>query len=152
MNLLHTVFKNQDQFGTSLSPAEAFAAIGVAAIASDGYLSDDERQRIVDLLFGVDLFQDYSEPRLREMLENLFNQLSTRGIELLVAIARESLPSEFQETALDVAIDLILFDGKFSTEEKEFLQYLWKVLDIPPENANRILNAKAAKYSVRIGF
>lgn len=147
MNLLEKIFGIQDTDGRiSLSPAEAFAAIAVAAIAADGYLSNEERHHIVQLLFQVDLFQGYSEQRLAELLEKLFNLLSARGIDPLVAIARESLPAELQETAFTVAVDLVLVDGELSPQEKSFLTHLWNIMDIPVETASHILDLKIDEH------
>ncbi|NJO70576.1 MAG: tellurite resistance TerB family protein [Oscillatoriales cyanobacterium RM1_1_9] len=150
MNLLEIVFKSQEGERVSFSPAQAFAAIGVASIAADGYLSEQKRQRIVELLLAQSLFADYSEPRLRKMLEDLFNLLSNRGLEPLVAIARESLPSEYQESAFKLAIDLALVDGELSAQEKEFVRHLWKIMDIPVEIAAEILEAIASEHNVNI--
>lgn len=149
MSLFSIVFRSQDGDRISLSPSEAFAAIGVAAIAADGYLSGVERQRIVDLLLVQPLFAEYSEQRLREMLEDLFNLLSTRGLEPLVAIARESLPSDYQESAFRVATDLVLVDGPPLIQEKEFLRHLWKIMDIPIELVTELLDSEVAEYSLR---
>ncbi|KKD35684.1 MAG: tellurite resistance TerB family protein [Limnoraphis robusta] len=148
MNLLEKMFGVQEtDHRISLSPAEAFAAIAVAAIAADGYLSNQERHRIVEVLLQVYLFQGYSEQRLTELLEKLFNLLSTRGIDPLVAIARESLPAELQETAFTVAVDLVLVDGELSPQEKSFLVRLWNIMDIPVETASQILDLKVEEYN-----
>ena len=148
MNLLEKMFGVQEtDHRISLSPPEAFAAIAVAAIAADGYLSNQERHRIVEVLLQVYLFQGYSEQRLTELLEKLFNLLSTRGIDPLVAIARESLPAELQETAFTVAVDLVLIDGELSPQEKSFLVRLWNIMDIPVETASQILDLKVEEYN-----
>ncbi|WP_413161094.1 tellurite resistance TerB family protein [Capilliphycus salinus ALCB114379] len=147
MNLLEKMFGVQDtDRRISLSPAEAFAAIAVAAISADGYLSNEERHRIVEVLSQVDLFQGYSEQRLTELLEKLFNLLSVRGIDPLVAIARESLPHQLQETAFTVAVDLVLVDGELSPKEKSFIVRLWNIMDIPVETASQILDLKVEEY------
>ncbi len=146
MNLLDKIFNPQNENTTSFSPAEAFAAIAVAAIASDGFLSDEERQRIVLLLSELQLFSAYPEPQLRGLLENLFNQLSVQGIDKLVAVARESLPAELQESAFRVAIDLLLVDGVLSPKEETFLTRLWQIMDISAQTASEILDAKQEEH------
>ncbi|MEL7036246.1 MAG: tellurite resistance TerB family protein [Cyanobacteria bacterium J06592_8] len=147
MNLLEKMFGVQDiDRRTSLSVTEAFAAIAVAAVSADGYLTNEERHRIVEVLFQVDLFQGYSEHRLTELLEKLFNLLSVRGLDPLVAIARESLPAEYQEMAFTVAIDLVLVDGELTPKEKSFLVHLWNIMDISVETASQILDLKIEEY------
>ena len=148
MNLLEKMFGVQDtESRISLSPAEAFAAIAVAAISADGYLSTQERRHIVEVLSQMDLFQAYSEHRLTELLEKLFNLLSSRGIDQLVGIARESLPHELQEKAFTAAVDLVLVDGELSPKEKSFLIHLWNIIDIPVETASHILDLKVEEYN-----
>lgn len=126
----------------SLSPAEAIAAIAVAAIAVDGYLLDAESQRTIWLLSQLKLFQGYSEQRLTKMLDKLFNTLSDRGLDNLVAIASKSLHPEYRETAFSVATDLVLLNGAISGREQVFLTSLWQVLDISPDTASKILGGK----------
>ena len=149
MNLLK-LFKPQPENASLFSPEKAFAAIAVSAIASDGILYDKERQRIVLLLSQLQLFSNYSEQRLRGLLEDLFNQLSSKGVDGLVAIARESLPAQLQESAFSVAIDLLLVDGVLSAKEEAFLTDLWQIMDISAEKADEILNAKREEHHPEI--
>lgn len=151
MNLLEKMFGTQEaDRGISLSPAEAFAAVAVAAIAADGYLKTEERQQIVTLLRQVPLFAGYSEQRLAELLEKLFNLLSVKGINPLVAIARESLPAELQETAFRVAVDLVLVDGELTPKERNFIEHLWHIMDIPAEAASKFLDLKIQKHDATV--
>ncbi len=146
MSLLDKIFKHQNDSTTSFAPAEAFAAIAVSATVSDGFLTDNERQRMVLLLSELQLFAGYSEQRLRDLLEDMFNRLSDIGIDALVAVARESLPAELQESAFSVAIDLLLIDGVLSAKEETFLTHLWKIMDISAQTASTILDAKLEEH------
>jgi tellurite resistance protein len=149
MSILNKIFKGQEESRIALSTPEAFAAIAVSAIAADGYMRDEERDRIVELLSELPLFQGYSEQRLTNLLEKLFELLSLKGAYSLSAIAREFLPAELQEPVFAVVSDLLLVDGVLSAKEREFLTDLWQWLDIPAERASQIFEQKVEEHDLR---
>jgi len=65
----HSNLRTKD--GVSLEPAEAFAAITLASIAADGYLTDDEIQIMIASLSRMHLFQNYPSEALRKMFDKL---------------------------------------------------------------------------------
>ncbi|MGC9528129.1 MAG: tellurite resistance TerB family protein [Limnospira sp.] len=149
MSILNKIFKGADEGRISLSTPEAFAAIAVSAISADGYMRDGERDRIVVLLSELPLFQGYSQQRLTNLLEKLFELLSVKGTYSLLAIAREFLPAELQEPVFVVVSDLLLVDGVLSAKEREFLTHLWQMLDLPADRASQIFEQKVEEYNLR---
>ncbi|MBS0018727.1 MAG: hypothetical protein EA414_02210 [Arthrospira sp. PLM2.Bin9] len=149
MSILNKIFKGQDETRISLSTPEAFAAIAVSAICADGYLCAQERERIIVLLSELPLFNGYSEQKLTNLVEKLFELLSLKGTYSLLAIAREFLPVQLQETVFTVVSDLLLVDGVLSIKEREFLTHLWQMLDIPAEQASEIFEQKLEQYDLR---
>jgi hypothetical protein len=128
-----------------LSPAEAFAALTLSAIAVDGYLADEEIDGLINALTRMHLFKGYSGEVMRRMLNRLFGILRRDGFKTLVNSAKSSLPDELQEPAFAVATDLILSDGMVTDQEQEFLDQLHFDLGIPKETALKITEVMMIK-------
>jgi tellurite resistance protein len=145
MGLLDKVFNAQSTDGEKFNAAESFAAIALAAVASDGYLSDEEAQSIPFILSRMKLFQAYSDDMMRRLFDKLLGKLKRDGVAALFLAAKDSLPENLRETAFAIATDLILADGIVTTEEKEFLDELYQALDIPEEVATKVIDVMLIK-------
>jgi hypothetical protein len=128
-----------------LEPAEAFAAVTLSAIASDGYLADEEMDSLLNTLNRMSLFKSYPGDALRRMLERLFGILRREGLASLLSAGKRSLPHELQEPAFAIATDLLLADGILSDKERHFLNQLQQTLAIPEETALKILDVMTIK-------
>jgi tellurite resistance protein len=147
MNLLSQLFapRSTTSAPPSFSSAEAFAAVIVAAVASDGYLAPEEADALLSSLSRMHLFREYADEELRKLLSTLCQQLQQNGVGCLFEVAKNSIPPELHATAFAVATDLILSDGLMSGEEQDFLNDLYQVLDLPDDMANRILDVMMIK-------
>lgn len=145
MGLFDKVFNTQTSRQEMLSPAEAFAAITLAAIASDGYLSDEEARSISSSLDRMKLFRSYSDDVMRKMFDKLLGILRRDGFAELFNSAKESLPHELRETAFTIATDLVLADGIVTEEEQDFLNQLHQALDISGDTALQIVEVMLIK-------
>jgi tellurite resistance protein len=146
MSLLDKVLDSRIQVQEALNPAEAFAAITLAATASDGYLSEEETRVIYSALSRMKLFRSYPYDVMNRMLDRLLTILRRQGIDVLFKTAKESLPYNLRESAFAVATDLVLSDGIVTQEEKEFLNDLYQALDIPGELATQIVQVMLIKH------
>lgn len=145
MGLFDKMFSTQNQSETTLTPAEAFAAITLAAIASDGYLSDEEVEGFMSTLNRMQLFRSYPKDVMQRMIDRLFGILQRDGVATLFHSAKSALPYELQESAFAVATDLILSDGVVTDQEKQFLNDLYVSLEIPDELATKIVEVMMIK-------
>lgn len=73
MGLFDRMFGVQNTAQETFSPPEAYAAIALAAIASDGYLSDEELSGLMNVLNRMQLFRSYSNDIMRRMFDKLFS-------------------------------------------------------------------------------
>ncbi len=145
MGLFKKVLATQSQVQEALSPAEAFAAICLAATASDGYLSDEEARSISYILCRMKLFRSYSYDVMYRMFDRLLGILRRQGIDTLLNTAKESLPHDMREAAFVVATDLVLGDGIVTQEEQDFLNDLYQALEVPSEVATQIVQVMLIK-------
>lgn len=130
---------------TALGPAEAFAAVALASVAADGYLTDDEVQGMITTLSRMRLFRSYPSEVMKRMFDKLCGLIKRQGFEAFLEIAVKALPHDLYDTAFAVATDLVLADGEVTDEEEELLKYLWNNLDINDDTAMNIINVMVIK-------
>lgn len=128
-----------------LNGAEAFAAIALAAVSADGYLSDEEAESIPYILSRMNLFQSYANNQMERLFDKLLTIMKTQGVAVLLAAAKTTLPENLEQTAFAIATDLILSDGLVTPEEKIFLEQLYQVLEIPEATAQNIIDVMLIK-------
>ena len=145
MNLFSGFSTTRQENETSFSPAEAFAAITLATVAADGYLSDDEALVMMSSLTRMELFRSYSSDVMRRLFDKLCGITKRQGNEVLLKKAIASLPNHLHDTAFAIATDLILADGKVTTEEENLLHYLYNQLNINEEQAKTIVDVMIIK-------
>ncbi len=130
---------------SELTAAEAFAAIALAAVASDGYLSEEEAQSIPFILSRMKLYDGYSDDQMRRLFDQLLATLQKEGVSALFASVKASLNEELRQTAFAIAADLVLADGVFADEEKQFLTELETALEISSELSQKITDVMQIK-------
>jgi tellurite resistance protein len=124
----------------AFSPQEAYAAITILAIASDGYLANEELDAITSHLARMHLFHHFRPDTMQRMYAKLFEIMRKDGADVLLESAKETLPIELRESAFAMCCDLTLADGMMAQDEQAFLLELHQVLEIPKETADRILS------------
>jgi uncharacterized tellurite resistance protein B-like protein len=145
MGLFDKMFGTQSHVQDAFTPAEAFAAVTLAAIASDGYLSEEEARAISSTLSRMRLFRSYSNDVTIRMFDKLLGLLRREGIDTLLNAAKESLPQDLRESAFAVATDLVLADGIVTQEEQGFLNDLYQDLGITSDTATQIVEVMLIK-------
>jgi tellurite resistance protein len=145
MGLFGDKFNLRTQDSVSLGPAEAFAAIALAAVAADGYLTDDEVHIMIASLSRMHLFRSYPSEVMKKMFDKLCGIIKRQGSDALIKTAISALPHDLYDTAFAVATDLILADGEVTKEEEDLLNYFWTALNIPDETAHCIVKAMIIK-------
>lgn len=145
MGLFDQVLGDRQTASVDFSPAEAFAAIALVAIASDGHFSDEEIDLINPSLRRMQLFKSYPVDVLRRMYDKLFGILRRNGANALLNSVKSALPHELRESAFAIATDLILSDGTVTPEEEAFLNHLCQVLEINSASAVKIVEVMIIK-------
>ncbi|MBD2314984.1 tellurite resistance TerB family protein [Desertifilum sp. FACHB-1129] len=145
MGLFDKLRGNVQKTETTLGPAEAFAAIALIAVASDGYITDTECQALSTTLARMQLFRSYPNDVMRRMFDKLLSILQREGLEVLFNAATAALPHDLKETAFAVTTDIVLADGQVTSEEEKLLNDLYRVLEIPEDLAVKIIDVMLIK-------
>ncbi|MEL6552156.1 MAG: tellurite resistance TerB family protein [Cyanobacteria bacterium J06621_11] len=145
MGIFNKVFKAEAETKLAMNSAEAFAAICLVAIASDGYLSDAEEAEMNMRLSRMQLFKDATEDSLARMKNYLLEGLKKHGPNELVKSAKTALPPNLAPTAFTAAVDLVFADGTVSREEQAFIDDLRQLLQISDDLALKIVEVMTIK-------
>ena len=145
MGLFDRVSGGRKQANMTLSPAEAFAAIALLAVAADGYLADEEGQVLSTTLSRMQLFRSYPGDVMRRMFDRLLGILNKQGSKTLFNLAVDTLPHDLYETAFAVTTDIVLADGEVTNEEEKLLTDLCSALEIDEKTAVKIIDVMLIK-------
>lgn len=115
------------------TPAEAFAAIALAAVGCDGELSATEARGLRQLLEFRTPFRSLDAAAMGSLLDQLLAILRRDGWPALVEQAVPLLSPDQRQTALAVAVQLTLVDELSCSDERRFLRQLAERLEVPPE-------------------
>jgi uncharacterized membrane protein YebE (DUF533 family) len=124
---------------SSLSRAEAFAGVILAAAAADHEITDKEIKCIQVTLSRMRLFEGWSLEQYNAMFNKLTDILNTQEGNTLLEMSIESLPPELYETAFTISTDVVLSDGVVTREERDFISKLQQKLNIGNRLAAKIL-------------
>jgi uncharacterized membrane protein YebE (DUF533 family) len=126
-----------------LTSSEALTAISVLAVAADGQISEAERQTLA--ANHIRLFGSYSGEQFQDLFKKVLNLSSQYSPAEVFAAAKTALTPQLRATAFAIAADLVLVDGIFTQEEKEFLVELSEALDISHEMGKKIIEVMTIK-------
>ncbi|MEB3319047.1 MAG: tellurite resistance TerB family protein [Cyanobacteriota bacterium] len=129
-----------------MSPAEAFAAIALAAVACDGSVDHHEAALLRGMLEGRHPYQGRSEETMGLLFEGLLDQLQAAGWQALISRAITALNACQRETALAMAAHLIHGDRQVSAEERHLLDELATQMGLPDGRAEQILEVIAVLH------
>jgi len=122
-----------------MNSAESFAAVCLAAVASDGVLGRDEARSLrIELEFRTP-FSSMDDREMTDLFDRLLALWRDQGSEGLVQSALPQLTPPQRETALAVATQLVRADRVVEAEELEFLQSLARNLDLSLGKAELII-------------
>ena len=145
MGIFNAVFRTESETKVAMNSVEAFTAICLVAIASDGYLSDSENEEMTLQLSRMQLFKDVTEESFARTRSYLLECLEKHGPRQLIESAKAALPPKLAPTAFTFAVDLVFADGVVSREEQTFIDDLRLLLAIPDELALKIVEVITIK-------
>jgi hypothetical protein len=129
-----------------MNPSEAFAAIGLAAVACDGALDADEAAMLRQLLEVRSPYGNLGEAVMGAMFDGLLGRLRTGGWEKLLMEAAPVLTPAQQETAYAMAALLVHTNRSFKPVEQEMLKRLGELISVPPDRCGQILDVMAVLH------
>jgi hypothetical protein len=132
----------------ALTTRQAFAALVLGALNSDGRGTPEETLRINELFNSSRLFRQPSAEPAQAVLGHVLKLFEMHGFGPVVMAAAKALPPELRAPAFTVAVDLVMVDGQASGEERKFIDGLQGLLQVPDETAMKIVEVIIMKNSV----
>jgi hypothetical protein len=126
-----------------MTPAEAFAALALVAVACDGTLEREEAHALRQQLEARTPYRNLSEASMGAMFDQLLEQLRRDGWQGLLAQALTSLTPAQQETGLAMAAQLVYCDRLVQHDEQVMLEQMARDMALAPERSGQILEVIA---------
>jgi tellurite resistance protein len=120
----------------------------VLVSAADRNMTDAEMRSIGDLVLHLPVFSDLEPEQLISAAEDCAGLLSSDdGLDKVLALIRDSLPSRLRETAYVLACDVAAADDRASQEELRMLEMIRHRLDLDRLAAAAIERAARARHA-----
>ena len=141
MNKYDQFFHSKETLKELLTPEEAVAAIAVITAAADSSLKDVDIEFLVDILWGFEIFEEYSDEDLLEMLNKLINLAAKNSPGALFNTANDKLKDELLEDAFEAGVSVILDEEEMHIPKTKMplLKSLQQALEIDNEEAEEII-------------
>lgn len=122
-----------------LSPAEAYAAIALAAVACDGTLDRPEARALRQQLEDRTPYRSLSAEEMGDLFDRLLALLRRLGWRELLLRAVPALTPPQQESALLMAAQLVRANGVVEPGEEEMLRDLSSLLSVSSDRCRLLL-------------
>jgi hypothetical protein len=124
--------------GFSMTPAEAFAAIPLAAVCCDSNFDREEAHVLKEQLINLSPYRSMTPLALAELIDGLLRIFRRDHWQELVRQAVPALTAAQQEVAYVLAVKLVFCDRVVKPEEETFLTTLARELSLPPGRTAQI--------------
>ncbi|MBE9211170.1 tellurite resistance TerB family protein [Plectonema cf. radiosum LEGE 06105] len=141
-------FSSKKTLKESLTPEEAVAAIALVTTVADSSLEDVDIEFLVDILWGFEIFEEYSDEDLLEMLDKLLNLAEQQGAGALFNAANDKLEDEFLEDAFAAGVSVIIDEEEMHIPKSKtpLLKSLQQALELDDEEAQEIIEDVIAAF------
>jgi hypothetical protein len=131
----------------ALTPHQAFVAVIVGSVSADGSISPEEAARINQVFNSTRLFRQPAGEALQPVLSEVMGMIQRYGPDGVMPAAARALPVPLRGPAFAIAVDLVLADGEAGPDERRFIDALQRLLEIPEQEAIRIVEVLLIKNS-----
>ncbi|AFY56641.1 hypothetical protein Riv7116_4210 [Rivularia sp. PCC 7116] len=141
-------FKSENILKQPLTREEAVATVALITTAADSSLEEVDIEFLVDILWGFEIFEEYSDEDLLEMLDKLLNIAEQNEIGALFNAANDKLEDEFLEDAFAAGVSVIVDEEEMHIPRTKMplLKSLQEALDIENEEAEEIIEDVIAAF------
>ncbi|MBW4590084.1 tellurite resistance TerB family protein [Aetokthonos hydrillicola Thurmond2011] len=135
------IFSSQKSLEEALSSQEAIAAIAVVTAIADSSLDDVDVELIADILWGFEVFDDYSDDDLLETVDKLLAIAEDEGVGALFNTASKSLGEDLVQEAYAAGVSVLVDEEELRIPKGKMalLKKLQQALEIKDEEAEEII-------------
>lgn len=130
---------------TAFTKEESFTGLLLAAIAADGYISNEEIADFHSFVTKSKLLSSMNGNEYNKMIDKLLKVLRKEGVDALVDASATSLPENLRESVFAIACDLFFSDGTVDSDEEKLLEKIKDLLEINDALATKIVEVMVIK-------
>lgn len=148
MGKYDNIFNSQKKSEQVLTPEEAVAAIAVVTAAADSSVEDVDAEDIAMILWEFEVFEEYSEEEISEVVDRLIGIAEDEGIGTLFNTASDSLSDELILDAFAAGVLMVIDEEELIIPQAKtpLLKNLQQALDLEEEEAQEIIQEVIAAY------
>lgn len=141
------VFNSPKTSEESLSPEEAVAAIATVTAIADSLIEDVDADSLAGILWEFEVFEEYSEDEITEIVDRLIGIAEEEGIGPLFNTAKVSLSDELVLDGFAAGVIVLLDDELAIPKSKQaYLKKLQAALELEDEEAEEIIKEVIAAF------
>ncbi|MBN3907764.1 MAG: hypothetical protein HWQ35_14750 [Nostoc sp. NMS1] len=141
------VFNSPKTSEESLSPEEAVAAIATVTAIADSMIEDVDADSLTGILWEFEVFEEYSEDEIAEIVDRLLAIAEEEGIGPLFNAAKVSLSEELVLDGFAAGVIVLLDDELAIPKAKQaYLKKLQAALELEDEEAEEIIKEVIAAF------
>ncbi|MEH1842099.1 MAG: hypothetical protein V7L20_26040 [Nostoc sp.] len=141
------VFNSPKTSEESLSPEEAVAAIATVTAIADSLIEDVDAESLAGILWEFEVFEEYSEDEIVEIVDRLIFIAEEEGIGALFNTAKVSLSDELVLDGFAAGVIVLLDDDLAIPKPKQaYLKKLQAALELEDEEAEEIIKEVIAAF------
>ncbi|MEM6399851.1 MAG: tellurite resistance TerB family protein [Cyanobacteria bacterium P01_D01_bin.116] len=141
MDKYDKIFRSRGILNQSLSSQEAVASVAILTTSADSSFEDVDIELLVDILWGFEIFEEYSDEDLSEMLDKLINLGEINGAGALFNSAKKQLYDEFLKDAFAAGVSVVLDEEEMliPSAHIHLIKSLQQALNIDNKEAEEII-------------
>ncbi|MEH1942180.1 MAG: hypothetical protein V7L01_18455 [Nostoc sp.] len=141
------VFNSPKTSEESLSPEEAVAAIATVTAIADSSIEDVDAESLAGILWEFEVFEEYSEDDIAEIVDRLISIAEEEGIGPLFNVAKVSLSDELVLDGFAAGVIVLLDEELAIPKSKQaYLKKLQAALELEDEEAEEIIKEVIAAF------
>ncbi|MHC5675603.1 tellurite resistance TerB family protein [Nostoc sp.] len=141
------VFNSPKTSKESLSAEEAVAAIATVTAIADSSIEDVDAESLAGILWEFEVFEEYSEDEITEIVDRLIGIAEEEGIGPLFNVAKVSLSDELVLDGFAAGVIVLLDDELAIPKSKQaYLKKLQAALELEDQEAEEIIKEVIAAF------
>ncbi|MBN3949485.1 MAG: hypothetical protein HWQ38_24695 [Nostoc sp. NMS7] len=147
MTKYEKVFNSAKTSEESLSAEEAVAAIATVTAIADSSIEDVDAESLAGILWEFEVFEEYSEDEITEIVDRLIGIAEEEGIGPLFNVAKVSVSDELVLDGFAAGVIVLLDDELAIPKSKQaYLKKLQAALELEDEEAEEIIKEVIAAF------
>jgi hypothetical protein len=136
------IFNSNKALEETLSSQEAVAAVGVVTAAADSSLEEVDADLLIDTLWGLEVFDEYSDDELFEIIDKLIAIAEEEGLGPLFNSAKKSLSGEMVLDAFASGVSVLVDEEEIRIPKGKMnlLKKLQEALAIQDDDAQEVID------------